>query len=85
MYCVNNNVPNDELHQNDKEKFLEALKTAVEKCGVPENLYADTGKAIIMANNTVTAIPSVENAHCKDIEKYCKNIKELKTEVSPPN
>lgn len=58
MYHINDKVPSYRFYQNNKEEFLETMKTIVEKFGVPGNIYTDTGKAIvIMANNIITAIP----------------------------
>lgn len=58
MYHINDKVPSYRFYQNNKEEFLETMKTIVEKFGVPGNIYTDTGKTIvIMANNIITAIP----------------------------
>jgi hypothetical protein len=70
------------LQKKDQPSILEAVKTAFERMGVPETVYADEGSEFISAGfknylneNSVTLITTY--SHAPFIERFNRTIKEM--------
>jgi transposase InsO family protein len=70
------------LQKKDQPSILEAVKTAFERMGIPETVYADEGSEFISAGfknylneNGVTLI--ITYSHAPFIERFNRTIKEM--------
>lgn len=61
--------------EKSENEFIAIMQQTVKKYGVPERMYIDTGKAVIvMADNKIKAFPTTCMAYSKKIEKLFNNI-----------
>lgn len=64
------NYQRDKKYEEEKAGFLEFVKKMIAEHGIPEKLYVDTGKSIIiLSDNTIKISPAVSHGTCKVIDR----------------